>query len=713
MALRSIEAKLPDLVLLDVKMQNMDGYQVCRRIKAERASRKIPVIFISGLTETTRKVEGFKTGGVDYITKPFDNDEVLARVHTHLSVYNLQRQMVAQNVKLEQEIKERKQAQRLLQKAHVDLEARVHERTLELRQINEQLASEIDERRRSEKENLRRAAELALLNRVIAASVSESKAEAILAIACKELACAFNVRRSMALLLNEEGDQATVVAEYIHEGRETPSAIEHCFVLEEHSAFFRLLTHGRAAMVTDISEDSRFATVSDFFRKRRTGAVLMTSVTQNGKTVGWIFIESDASRSFTRDQIRLSQSVADQVSSVLTRIGLDEERRKLEDQYHQAQKMEAIGKLTGGVAHDFNNILTVIMGVTDLMRRQQTRSSPLLPRLNQVHEAANRAADLVRQLLAFSRQQVLQPTTLNLNEVVGKFEKMLRRLIGEDIEMVTRFDPELGLVKADPGQMEQVLMNLAVNARDAMPHGGALTIETANVSIDEEFARRHMGFNPGGYVMIAFTDSGIGMDAQTQKHIFEPFFTTKAKSEGTGLGLSTVYGIVNQSGGRIWVYSEPGKGTSFKIYLPEIQESVQEWEAIITPDEATGGSETILVVEDDHIVRTLVTETLTSFGYRVLQADCAENADRIIAAHHGDVEMLLTDVVIPGGESGPQMAHRLTDKMPNLKVLFMSGYTDDAIVHHGVLDPGVAFIQKPFIPMDLARKVRMTLDDSA
>jgi CheY-like chemotaxis protein/two-component sensor histidine kinase len=375
--------------------------------------------------------------------------------------------------------------------------------------------------------------------------------------------------------------------------------------------------------------------------------------------------------------------------------------------------MEAIGKLTGGVAHDFNNILTVIMGVTDLMRRQQTRSSPLLPRLNQVHEAANRAADLVRQLLAFSRQQVLQPTTLNLNEVVGKFEKMLRRLIGEDIEMVTRFDPELGLVKADPGQMEQVLMNLAVNARDAMPHGGALTIETANVSIDEEFARRHMGFNPGGYVMIAFTDSGIGMDAQTQKHIFEPFFTTKAKSEGTGLGLSTVYGIVNQSGGRIWVYSEPGKGTSFKIYLPEIQESVQEWEAIITPDEATGGSETILVVEDDHIVRTLVTETLTSFGYRVLQADCAENADRIIAAHHGDVEMLLTDVVIPGGESGPQMAHRLTDKMPNLKVLFMSGYTDDAIVHHGVLDPGVAFIQKPFIPMDLARKVRMTLDDSA
>ena len=375
--------------------------------------------------------------------------------------------------------------------------------------------------------------------------------------------------------------------------------------------------------------------------------------------------------------------------------------------------MEAIGKLTGGVAHDFNNILTVIMGVTDLMRLQQAKSSPLLPQLNQVHEAASRAADLVRQLLAFSRQQVLQPTTLHLNLVVGNFEKMLRRVIGEDIEMVTQFENELALVKADPGQIEQVLMNLAVNARDAMLNGGKLMIETSNFSVDEAYAKRHMGIMPGDYVMLAITDTGTGIDPKIQKHIFEPFFTTKAKGEGTGLGLSTVYGIVNQSGGHIWVYSEPGKGTSFKIYLPQIHELAEETSSTQPSDEVDGGSETILVVEDDDVVRDLVTETLASFGYRVLAADCADDADRIIASHNGDIAMLLTDVVIPGGESGAQMAKRLNARMPQLKVLYMSGYTDDAIVHHGVLDADVAFIQKPFMPLDLARMVRLTLDDVA
>ena len=614
MALRSLEARLPDLILLDVNMPDMDGYQVCRRIKMDRASRKIPVIFISGLTETTRKVEGFKAGGVDYITKPFDNDEVLARVHTHLSVYNLQRQMVAQNVKLEQEINERKQAESSLQKAQADLEARVLDRTRELREINRKLAAEIDERRRSEEENFQRAGELALLNRVIAASVSETNVNAILAIACKELALAFNLPQSMAILLDEEADQAKVVAEYISESLETPSAIDHRFIPEGQSEFAQLLMQDQTVMVTDIGGDSRFGSVLDFFQRRQTHSLLMTPVNRNGNTVGVIIIESIEACAFSRNQIRLFQSVADQVSSVLTRIGLDEERRKLEDQYHQAQKMEAIGILTGGVAHDFNNILTVIMGVTDLIRLQQASSSPLLPQLEQIHEAAGRAADLVRQLLAFSRQQVLQPTTLDLNQVVGNFEKMIRRVIGEDIEMTTRFDDELGLVKADPGQIEQVLMNLAVNARDAMHNGGKLTIETSNRFIDEDYARRHMGITAGKYVVMDISDSGVGMDPRIQKHIFEPFFTTKAKGEGTGLGLSTVYGIVNQSGGHIWVYSEPEKGTRFQICLPRIQEPVEESPSIQPSNATAGGSETILVVEDDDVVRTLVTETLMGFG---------------------------------------------------------------------------------------------------
>ncbi len=709
-ALRSINAKLPDLILLDINMPEMDGYQVCRRIKANRLSRKIPVIFISGLTDTTRKVEGFNAGGVDYITKPFDNDEVLARVETHLSVHKLQRQMVAQNLKLEQEIKERKQVESMLQQAHADLEARVLDRTRELREINRQLASEIEVRRRSEQENLRRAGELALLNRVIAASVSETKADAILAIACKELARAFEQGQSMAILFDKEEDRADVVAEYMSENQSLPSAIDHRFELGEHTAFSGLLMQNQAVMVTDIDADSRFTTVMDFFRRRRTRAVLMTPVSANGKTVGWIMNEDPEPYSFSQDQVRLAQSVADQVSSVLTRIVIDEERRKLEDQYHQAQKMEAIGKLTGGVAHDFNNILTVIMGVTDLMRLQQARNSPLLHRLNQVHDAASRAADLVGQLLAFSRQQVLQPTTIDLNQVIGNFEKMLRRVIGEDIEMKTCLSQELGLVKADPGQIEQVLMNLAVNARDVMPRGGNLTIETSNFSVDEQYAKRHMGILPGDYILLSITDTGTGMEPQIKKHIFEPFFTTKEKGEGTGLGLSTVHGIVNQSGGHIWVYSEPGMGTSFKIFLPQFEAAVGEFSFFQAAEDTNGGSETILVVEDDDIVRALVTETLTGYGYCVLAADCAKSADRIVAAHSGDIEMLLTDVVIPGGESGAQMAKRLSTALPNLKVLYMSGYTDDAIILHGVEDNGVNFIQKPFMPLELARKVRQILD---
>ncbi len=711
MALRSIAAKLPDLILLDIKMPDVDGYEVCRRIKADHRSREIPVIFISALSDAPQKVKGFRAGGVDFITKPFDSEEVLARVQTHLAMHTLQRRLGAQNAKLEQEIKVRKLVESMLQRVQSELEERVADRTRELQESNEQLAAEIEERRRSEQENLQRARELALLNQVIAASVSESRPEAVLKIACQELAQAFKMPRAMAALLDRAKRRITVRAEYAGDLPPLASVIDHTFAFEHHPAFVELLMQNDVAVVADVPADERFVTLAGFFQPRRTQALLITPIIMQAEPVGWIIIEDNDTHPFFKDQIRLAQSVADHVSNVLARIWSHAERRKLEDQYIQAQKMEAIGKLTGGVAHDFNNILTVIMGVSELILHQQAPDDPFRPKLNQIHEAAGRAAALVRQLLAFSRQQVLQPTTLNLNRVVSNIEKMLRRVIGEDIEMLTHFAPDLKTVRADPGQIEQVLMNLAVNARDAMPQGGKLIIETANQIVDGQFIQRHMGLTPGNYVMLAVTDTGIGMDAETRKHIFEPFYTTKPKGAGTGLGLSTVHGIVKQSGGHIWVYSEPETGTGFKIYLPQADSALDEPVEDRPSQKTVGGSEAILVVEDEAIVRDLVTDTLSRFGYTVLSANCADAADRIIAGHQADIKLLLTDVIIPGGESGAQMAARLNDKWPELKVLFMSGYTDEAIVHHGVLDEGVAFIQKPFRPVDLAQKVRQILDD--
>jgi len=433
----------------------------------------------------------------------------------------------------------------------------------------------------------------------------------------------------------------------------------------------------------------------------------------NGDVVGCLCLAASEPQSFSNEQARLAQSVADQVSGVLARIQLNAERRQLEEQYQQAQKMEAIGKLTGGVAHDFNNILTVIMGVCDLMALHQSPGTPLRMRVDQIQEATTRAAGLVRQLMAFSRQQVLQPQLLNLNEAVSNFEKMLQRVIGEDIALKTLFDPQLGLVKADPGQIDQVLMNLVVNARDAMPKGGSLTIETSNVYLDENYTRRHVGVTPGPYVRMTVSDTGAGMDDQIQAHIFEPFFTTKAKGEGTGLGLSTVYGIITQSGGHIWVYSEPARGTSFKIYLPQVQQPSPQVEQESVDMDAPGGWETVLVVEDDAIVREMVCETLAIFGYKVLEADCGAKAQQICSEHHEPIHLLLTDVIMPGGQSGAQLAAVLTDRYENMAVMYMSGYTDNAIAQHGVLEPGFAFIQKPFVAKELAVKVRQVLDQAA
>src|SRR5881394_2161295 len=384
------------------------------------------------------------------------------------------------------------------------------------------------------------------------------------------------------------------------------------------------------------------------------------------------------------------------------------EQRHLEEQFRQSQKMEAVGQLAGGIAHDFNNLLTAILGNTQLLLRDLPPGDTKRQDVEEIRKASERAASLTRQLLAYSRRQMLQPEILDLNVVVADMDRMLRRLIGEHIALVAVLAPDLGRVRADPNQIEQVLVNLAVNARDAMPDGGKLTIETANVELDEAFAQAHLGAVTGSYAMVGVTDSGAGMDATVRAHLFEPFFTTKEVGKGTGLGLATVYGIVKQSDGYISVYSEPGRGSSFKVYLPRIQ-TPQETTAASSRDRPERGTETVLVVEDEAAVLLLSRRALEAQGYVVLAASDPTDAMRVLERHGGTIHLLLTDVVMPGF-SGQELADRIAARRPGMRVLYMSGYPGDAVVQHGSLPVGSAFLQKPFSPDGLARKVRDVLD---
>lgn len=384
-------------------------------------------------------------------------------------------------------------------------------------------------------------------------------------------------------------------------------------------------------------------------------------------------------------------------------------RRALEEQFRHAQKMESVGRLAGGVAHDFNNLLTVILGYGHMLRAMDTLDASVASGIGEIVDAAERAADLTRQLLAFSRKQVLQPEVLTLDRVVRRMGRLLKRLIGEDVELVTVIPQSTHPVRVDPAQIEQVVANLVVNSRDAMPGGGRLTIEISNVELDEIYASRRVDFQPGKYVMLAVTDTGTGMNQAVQERIFEPFFTTKEPGKGTGLGLATVYGIVKQSGGDVWAYSEPGTGTTFKVYLPAvITTAPPEAEApALTP--AAGGSETILVVEDEEKVRVLAAGVLKTAGYHVFQARTADEALFILRQRPDEIHLLLTDAVLPR-MSGEQLAKRAVEIRPGIRLLFMSGYTDTSVVANGVIAEGNVFLQKPFIPEILLRKTREALE---
>lgn len=573
------------------------------------------------------------------------------------------------------------------------------------------LADRIDtirqEREQAETETRQRNRELTLLNQVIAATTSALEPESVLETTCRELVQAFDLTQGIALLANKDRTAVNVVAEY--QSADQPSLLGQSIPVHDNPLLEHLVAEKAPLAVEDAQNDPRLALVHDLLRYRGAVSVLMFPILVEGEIIGGFSLGVDTPHSFSPEEIVLAQRVAEQVSSALVRAQLIDEQRRLEAQYLQAQKMEAIGRLTAGIAHDFNNMLAVTNVYAQLLQRQLTPDNPHRRLVDNILDAGRRAADLVRQLLAFSRKQVVEPKILNLNNIVTEMDKMLRRVIGENVILETRLAPDLGWITIDPIQIDQVIVNLAVNARDAMPEGGRLIIETANVVLDEHFTAEHPEAQTGEHILLSISDTGHGMSKEVKARVFEPFFTTKERGEGTGLGLATVFGIVKQSGGSISVYSEEGIGTTFKAYFPREGKPASSPSDQAEP-ETLLGMETILLIEDNDQVRSVTREVLQEYGYTLLEARGGQEALQLATHYAGAIHLVLTDVIMPG-MSGKDAADKLTETRPDLRVLFMSGYTDNIIAHHGILDPGVHLLQKPYDADTLARKVREVLNE--
>jgi two-component system cell cycle sensor histidine kinase/response regulator CckA len=615
-ALAMVAEQPPDLILLDIMMPGMNGYEVATRLKSHVATKHIPVILVTALDDRNARLLGLNAGAEDFLTKPVDRVELSVRVRNLLRL-----------------------------KAHGDfhdkygrmLEGEVGSRTADL----------------IESERLYR-------------STFDAAPVGIVHVGLDGRWLRVNQRLCDLLGYSREELQGIAV-----------QALPQSEMVAGEAEAFRRMAEGTL---------DRYMADEKQYRRRDGG-----------------FVWARVNVSVHRDSEGRPQHFISVIEDIT-------ERRKLEAQVRQAGKMDAIGSLAAGIAHDFNNVLTVIVSYAGMLSSDLKEGDPMRADLDEIKGAGQRAVTLTRQLLAFSRQQVLQPKAVDLTEVVAGMEKMLRRLIGEDVELAVTGTPGLEKILLDPGQVEQVIMNLAVNARDAMPLGGKLTIETAEVVLDDVYASEHVGVKPGPHLMLAVSDTGSGMDKPTQARIFEPFFTTKEIGKGTGLGLSTVFGIVRQSGGTIWVYSEPGEGTTFKVYFPRADGAVVAATELPQPDPLTlRGAETILLVEDDERVRILARTILRRYGYNVLEAQSGGDAFLLCEQHTATIHLLLTDVVMPR-MSGRQLAERLSPLRPAMKVLYMSGYTDDAVMRHGILDSTVAFIQKPLTPETLTRKVREVLD---
>jgi signal transduction histidine kinase/response regulator RpfG family c-di-GMP phosphodiesterase len=620
----------PDAILLDIVMPNMDGFEVCTRLKADGRMKDIPVIFLTALgTDRESRVRALEVGAEAFLSKPWNDQELVAQIRAMIKL---------------------KAANRMRRLVQEQLEDMVADRTRELEK-------ELAERRRVEAA-LRRSNE--------------------------NWGNTFNAITDIVFVISNKHD----ILEVNHAG---------CLALDRSKdqilgrKCFELM-HGRTSPIPGCPCLQSIVECKP----------CMGEYAEHGKhynLVAWP----------TLDEHGRVISLAHVIKDVTQDKKTEAERLRLKEQLRAAQKMEAIGSLAGGIAHDFNNMLYVIMSFTDLVLDATDQGDARRSQLIEVKKASERAAALIRQLLAFSRKQILKPVALDLNRVTTELQKMLHRILGEDIALVPVLAPDLGSIMVDPSQIEQVLMNLVVNARDAMPTGGKLTIETANVELDAAFMMTGSTVRPGPYIMLAVTDTGCGMDKETADRIFEPFFTTKERGKGTGLGLSTVYGIVRQSGGEIIVQSQRDQGTTFRIYLPRSEASAEEAPAILPVAARLTGDETILVVEDEPAVRDLAKQVLAKAGYTVMTAANGDEALQLCERQSGKIHLALTDVVMPG-MGGRVFAEQLTRLRPDIKILYMSGYTDDAIDHHGTLDPGTHLITKPFSLTDLRRKVRELLD---
>ncbi len=636
----------PALIVSDLLMPVMDGYTLLRHWRADNRLKGIPfVVYTATYTEPQDERLALDLGADAFIIKPAEPEPFMARIQAVLTEEQHSKLSVAF-------AGERKDGGLDASYSEV-LSRKLEQKVKQLEEANRELKDEIEERKRSE-------IALRLRNRAIQAA-------------------------SQGILITDPNKKDNPIV-YASAGFERITGYSAQEVLGQNCRFLQ----GKD------TDKETIATLKRSIDARKGCAVEVLNYRKDG-TPFWNALSLDPVKNSAGE---LEHYVA--VQNDITH------RKELEEQLRQSQKMDAVGRLAGGIAHDFNNLLTVISGYSELILSTPEIDDSVRESATLIGEAGERATALTRQLLGFSRQSILKPEILDLNGVVEQAGRLLQRLIGADIEFSTVLAPGLSLVKVDPGQLDQVLMNLAINARDAMAGGGKLTIETANVSLSDEYVGTHLDGKVGPHVMMAVTDSGVGMTRDVMARIFEPFYTTKPAGKGTGLGLSMVFGIVQQSGGCLHVYSEPGHGTTIKIYLPAVTGETSSTDASASRP-GIRGTETILLVEDEDIVRKLAMRSLETYGYHVIEAADGDDALEVAREFGKPIDIVLTDVVIPN-ISGPELAERLKALYPDIKVLFMSGYTDDAVVRHGLLNQSVAFIQKPFTPFDLARKIRDVLD---